>query len=128
MWIKCWKWLEHNRYALIMPICGIILWAAAGCLVAEAESPLTREQVNAKQLARHYDRMVAEFEDAAEEIEAEQQAQAEFKEFLISLASGNVTNLPGMLHLFLGGSWIGLAVDNIRKGGVIGGLKKKKTK
>ena len=131
---KVWKWLNHNRWAVICPIVGIMLWSyALGCM-ALTTSPLdVSRMVNASQLEIDFktwqaqqEITAAKFEAAGQDLVRQEEQNAKLKETIIGLASGGVPDLPGLAKLLLGGGGIGVIVDNIRKGGVIGGLKRNK--
>jgi len=68
--------------------------------------------------------MMIKFEVADQDIEEQKAAWSEFREILLQLASGSVADLPGLLTLVLGFSGAGAIADNIRKRGLIAGLKK----
>ncbi len=123
---KIIKWINHNRFTVIVPVLLGILWIfAIGCS-AETISPLTGEMVNAKELAVDYDSTIAKFKLAGDDLEEQVKMQGEIKKLILTLATGNVADLPGLIQMLLGGGLIGFIGDNIRKGGVIGGLKRNK--
>lgn len=72
--------------------------------------------------------MAARFEAAGQDLEQQQTSNEKIKETLLGLASGGIPDVPGLLKLLIGGGGIGAIIDNIRKGGVIGGLKRNNTK
>lgn len=120
------KWLNHNRFTVIGPVLGLLIWAlAVGCTPTVQSPTNSGVQVNAEQLQTEFDYFMARYEMAGKELEAKTEAMNSFTDFLLTMASGSVTTWPGALQLILGGSWIGLLGDNIRKNGVIGGKKKK---
>ncbi len=132
---KIWKWINHNRFVLIGPIIGIMLWAyAVGCTPLTS-SPLDPARlVNVQQLDLDFktwqsqqEIMAAKFEAAGLDIEQQAASNEKIKETLLGLASGGIPDVPGLLKLMIGGGGLGAIVDNIRKGGVIGGLKRNKT-
>lgn len=124
MFRKIWNYIEHNRFTVIAPLVALMLWVTAIGCTPETQSPVTGRMVNAQQLAIEYDHFVAQFDYAKADLERKAEAQAEFKKALLELASGGVADLPGLLKMLLSGGLIGFAVDNVRKNGVIGGLKK----
>lgn len=132
---KIWKWINHNRFVLIGPIIGVMLWAyAVGCTPLTG-SPLDPARlVNVQQLdldfktwQKQQEIMAAKFEAAGLDLEQQAASNEKIKETLLGLASGGIPDMPGLIKLVLGGGGIGAIVDNIRKGGVIGGLKRNKT-
>jgi len=132
---KIWKWINHNRYVLIGPIIGIMIWAyALGC-TPQTVSPLDPGRlVNVQQLDLDFktwqsqqEVMAARFEAAGLDLARQKADNEKIKETLLGLASGGIPDMPGLMKLLLGGGGIGAIIDNIRKGGVIGGLKRNKT-
>lgn len=131
---KIWKWLNHNRFVIIGPVVGLMLWAyALGC-TALTTSPLDiSRMVNASQLDIDFktwqaqqEVTAAKFEAAGQDLVHQEEQNAKLKETILGLASGGVPDVPGLIKLVLGGGGLGAIVDNIRKGGVIGGLKRNK--
>lgn len=131
---KIWKWLNHNRFVVIGPIVGILLWTyALGC-TALTTSPLdVSRMVNKSQLEIDFktwqaqqEIMAAKFEAAGQDLIMQQERNAELKETILGLASGGIPDMSGLLKLVVGGGLLGAIGDNVRKGGVIGGLKRNK--
>jgi hypothetical protein len=122
---KIWNFIEHHRFTVVGPIVGLIIWVAAVGCMAEVESPLTGKMVGANELQLDFDYMVMAFEVAGQQLKEKQEAIDGLKAFLITLASGNITDFSNLLTAILGGGFLGLLGDNIRKNGVIGGLKQK---
>lgn len=125
---KIWKWLEHNRFTVIVPLVGLVLWGIAVGCTPEVQSPLTGQMVNAAELQLDYDITIKKFEAAKVDLEQQAEQQAAFKEALLALASGSVADWGGLLQLLIGGGFVGLIADNARKSGVIGGLKSNNNK
>jgi len=131
---KIWKWLNHNRFVVIGPIVGILLWTyAIGC-TALTTSPLdVSRMVNKSQLDIDFktwqaqqEIMAVKFEAAGQDLIMQQERNAKLKETILGLASGGIPDMPGLLKLIVGGGLLGAIGDNVRKGGVIGGLKRNK--
>ena len=131
---KVWKWLNHNRYVVIGPVVAIMVWAyALGC-TALTTSPLDiGRMVNASQLEIDFktwqaqqEITAAKFDAAGQDLVRQEEQNAALKETILGLASGGVPDVPGLLKLLVGGGGLGAIVDNVRKGGVIGGLKRNK--
>lgn len=129
---KVFKWIDHNRFIVIAPLVGLAIWiVAVGCM-AQAESPIRPGVfVNAKQLAADFEvwelqqkETMIRFDAARQNIEDQEAAWSEFREILLQLASGSVADLPGLLTLVLGFSGAGAIADNVRKRGLIAGLKR----
>jgi len=131
---KIWKWINHNRFVVIGPIIGIMLWSYAVSCTPLTTSPLDPGRlVNAPQLDLDFkiwqsqqEIMAARFEAAGQDLEQQEASNEKIKEGLLALASGGIPDMPGLLKLLLGGGGLGALIDNIRKGGVIGGLKRNK--
>lgn len=131
---KIWKWLNHNRWVVIGPVVAVMLWTyALGC-TALTTSPLDiGRMVNASQLEIDFktweaqqEIMAAKFEAAGLDLEQQEERNAKLKETILGLASGGIPDMPGLLKLVVGGGLLGAIGDNVRKGGVIGGLKRNK--
>ena len=131
---KAMKWLNHNRFVVIFPIVGIMLWAyALGC-TALTTSPLhpgrmvnvTQLDIEFKTWQAQQEIMAVKFEAAGLDIEQQKAGNEKIKETILSLAAGGIPDVPGLVKLLIGGGGLGAIVDNIRKGGVIGGLKRNK--
>ena len=129
---KIWNWLEHNRFTVICPAVGIVIWVTdIGC-TPETKSPIEPDRmVDARELAVDYQIWQAEqkiieakFEAAGEHIAEQIEVNEKFSQFLLTLASGSVADWGGLLQLILAGGFLGIVGDNIRKNGVIGGLKR----
>lgn len=131
---KVWKWLNHNRFVVIFPVVGLMLWAYALSCTPETASPLDPgRMVNVSQLDIDFktwqaqqEIMAAKFEAAGKDLAQQAEQNAKLKETILGLASGGVPDVPGLLKLLIGGGGLGAILDNIRKGGVIGGLKRNK--
>jgi len=128
------KWLNHNRFVVIGPVVAVMLWAyALGC-TPEIASPLDiGRMVNVAQLDIDFkswqaqqEVMAAKFEAAGKDLVMQAERNEKLKETILGLASGGVPDVPGLLKLVIGGGGLGAIVDNVRKGGVIGGLKRNK--
>ncbi len=132
---KIWKWIDHNRCVVIGPIVAIMIWAYALSCMPETASPLDPGRlVNVQQLDLDFktwqsqqEIMAAKFEAAGLDLEQQAASNEKIKETILGLASGGIPDVPGLVKLLIGGGGIGVIVDNIRKGGVIGGLKRNKT-
>ena len=131
---KIWKWLNHNRWVVIGPVVGVMLWAyALGC-TPETASPLDiGRMVNVSQLEIDFktwqaqqEITAAKFEAAGKDLVRQEEQNAKLKETILGLASGGIPDVPGLLKLVVGGGLLGAIGDNVRKGGVIGGLKRNK--
>ncbi|KKN29779.1 hypothetical protein LCGC14_0840770 [marine sediment metagenome] len=131
---KIWKWLNHNRHVVIFPVVGLMLWAyALGCTPLTMSPLDPGRMVNVTQLDLDFktwqsqqEIMAARFEAAGLDLEQQKENNEKLKTTLLGLATGGVPDVPGLLKLLIGGGGLGAIVDNIRKGGVIGGLKRKR--
>jgi hypothetical protein len=72
--------------------------------------------------------MSAKFDAAGKDLIRQEEQNAALKETILGLASNGIPDVPGLLKLLIGGGGLGAIVDNIRKGGVIGGLKRNNDK
>ena len=131
-WLKkVWSWIEKNRWTVILPLVGLVLWIVAVGCTPTASSPITGDRVDSRELAAELEEYIIlheltlkKFEVAQAEIEEQKAAMEEMKQIILAMASGSVADIPGLLQLLLGSSVLGLFADNVRKNGVIGGLKR----
>jgi len=132
---KIWSVIEKNRWTVIVPICGFILWFVAGVsCTPSTKSPIRQGvYVNAVELQQDYETWQAEcelmtnrFNVAVADIEKQEADWGKIETMLMTLASGGVTTWPALLQLLVGSGLVGTMADNARKNGVIAGLKIKK--
>jgi hypothetical protein len=132
---KIWNVIEHHRYTVVCPILAALLWLAAVGCTPLTFSPLDRtRQVDAQELNIEYEGWLAEqkvieakFAAAGADLQRQAEANETFKQTLLKLASGSVADWPGLVQLLVSGGLLGVIGDNIRKNGVIGGLKRNRT-
>ena len=129
---KIWKTIEHHRYTVVCPVIAMGLWVAAVGCTPMTQSPVDEtKQVNARQLSIEYQGwqaqqkvIEAKFEAAGEDLTEQAEANEVLKQTLLTLASGSVADWSGLVQLLIGGGLLGVLGDNVRKNGVIGGLKR----
>jgi len=132
---KVWKTIEHHRFTVVAPVVGVVIWLGAVGCTPMTVSPLDEAKwVNASQLSIEFKSweareaiVAAKFEAAGEDLMRQAEANAAFKQTLLTLASGSVADWSGLVQLLVGGGLLGVVGDNIRKNGVIGGLKRNRT-
>lgn len=128
---KIWKWIEHNRFAVIAPVIMLGVWLYAfGCTPTTASPLDPAKQVTAAELEIDFDFWQAQqtiimkrFDLATQDIERQKAAWAEVQTVIMSLATGGVADLPGLLQLLMGGTFVGVLADRFRASGVIGKQK-----
>lgn len=131
---KVWDWIEKNRFLVICTLLAIILWiAAASCTPETASVTQPGRFVNADELQIEFaawqkdvNMMQMKFEYAGKDLQKQQEQFDKLNKFVIDVASGNVADFKTGLLMLLGGGGLGAIVDNIRKRGVISGLKRNK--
>ena len=129
---KLWKTIEHHRYTVVCPVIAMGLWVAAvGCTPMTVSPVDESKEVNARQLGIEYQGwqaqqkvIEAKFEAAGEDLTEQAEANEVLKQTLLTLASGSVADWSGLMQLLIGGGLLGVLGDNVRKNGVIGGLKR----
>jgi hypothetical protein len=129
---KVWSWIEKNRFTVLIPLIGWVVWIVAVGCTPTTQSPFDPDKnVTAMELQQDYliwqkenEIVMTKFENAGQDLQRQADEQAKFFEVITTLASGNVADLPGLIQLLLGSGVVGLFADNIRKNGVIGGLKR----
>jgi hypothetical protein len=127
-----WKTIEHHRYTVIAPVVGAAVWLAAVGCTPMTLSPLDdAKRVDASQLSIEFKSwaakqtiVAAKFDAAGEDLTRQAEANEAFKQTLLTLASGSVADWSGLVQLLVGGGLLGVIGDNVRKNGVIGGLKR----
>ena len=130
---KIFKWINYNRFIVLGPVLAIVIWIVAIGCTPTAPSPLdpgrlvdvVELELDFKTWQGQTDLTAIKFEAAGKDLERQQQGQEKIKEFIIKLASGGVADLPGLGTLLVGSGALGAITDNIRKRGLIAGLKKK---
>ena len=130
---KIWSIIEKNRWTTIAPAIGVIVWLVMSfSCVPKTESPIRAGvKVNAKGLTQDFETWKAnneliakKFQWAGEDIQEQQERWNKVTGVLMKVATGNVTNFQGLLNIVLGSGLLGLGADNVRKNGVIAGLKR----
>ncbi len=123
---KVWKWIEHNRFIVISPVVVLVIWIIAFSCTATTPSPTDpRRLVNVAELKKEYQLFMIKYEFAVYDLELEQKRQGDLMQMIMTLASGGVADLPGLLQLLVGGGGLAAILDNIRKRTVIAALKRK---
>lgn len=132
---KIWKWIEYNRFTVIVPILAVVIWSLAVGCTARVPSPVSAGiMVNAAELQLEFqvwqkdqETTMLRFEAAGKDLEEQEERQAVFWQLVTRLASGGIADWPGLLQLVIGGGLLGALSDNIRKRGLIAGLKRNAT-
>lgn len=134
---KIWSGIEKNRWTAIVPTIGIILWIilTVSCTITTTSPTMSGVKVNTAELQLAYENWVLEceqtakrFEYAVKDIEKQQEQWSKITKMLITVASGGVTNYTGLLNVVFASGLLGVGADNVRKNGVIAGLKRGKQK
>jgi len=128
------KWLDYNRFTVIAPVAAVVIWLVAVSCTPTTPNPLNpNQELSATALETEFavwqlrqQEIMIRFEAGRADIEQQQQAWNELQATLMQLASGSVADLPGLMQLLLGGGMLGFLADNVRKRGVIAGLKRNK--
>lgn len=128
------KWIDHNRFIVIFPVVAFLIWGYAASCTPRTPSPIDPgRQVDERGLGIEYKRweveqviVAAKFEAAGEDLQEQRDNLAKIQKTIMTIATGNVADVPGLLRLLLGGGGIGAVLDNIRKRGLIAGLKRNK--
>jgi len=131
---KIWKWIDHNRFIVGLPVLAVAIWIAGLSCIPQTASPLYPGQlIDERQLAIEYktwqaqqEIMIAKFEAAGEDLTEQKEDQTKLQGLVLSLASGDIADLPGLITLLINGGGLAAIIDNIRKRGFIAGLKRNK--
>jgi hypothetical protein len=133
---KIWKFIECNRWVFIGPIVAFLLWGYALSCTPQTMSPLDpTRMVNALELEtdlktwqKAQEITIIKFEAAGKDIEKQKQDNQAITQMIFDLATGGIPDMSGLAKLLLGGGGLGAVLDNIRKRGLIIGLKKTNNK
>lgn len=132
---KIWSVIEKHRWTVIVPLIGAIFWIIAGiCCVPTTESPTRPNvQVNAHELQQDYETWVStneltakRFEWATDDIKTQTEQWGKIESGIMAVVSGGVSNWSGLLDILISTGLVGTFADNLRKNGVIAGLKRNK--
>ena len=126
------KWISYNRFLVLTLSLAVVFWGyAASCTPATPDPQQPSRLVNAAELQLSFDTWQLEqqitakrYERAGEDLQQQVESNKKIEQLIINLASANVADLPGLVTLLLGGGGLGAIADNIRKRGLIAGLKR----
>lgn len=122
--MKIFDWISKNRNTVVIPVVLLLAIGVMGACVPATESPLTGEKVTITELERDYKTVLAGFEAAAVDLEQQYAQRQEVTKIISAVASGQVTTVPGVISLLLGGGLLGVGIDNRRKDTVIKAMKR----
>lgn len=128
---KVTKWINYNRFLVIGITIAIGVWIFTSCGTPQTESPYrTGVYVTSDELEIEYSRWIADqntiakkFVAAGKDLEKQQAGQNELKKIIVDVANGDITSGKTLLLTLLTGTAGGSLIDNIRKRGLISGLK-----
>ncbi len=123
---KVKKWIDHNRFAVVGLMLAVILFVGGVACTPEVVSPVSGRPVTAIELEIEWNTTLAKYEAAVADLERQAVMQGKFQELILSVASGGITEWGSLANLFISGGFLGFMGDNIRKRGLIAGLKKRK--
>lgn len=125
---KILKWLDHNRFVVLSPLIMVLLWLIAyGCTPLTPSPTDPTRMINVAELQREYELFQVKYEFAIKDLERLEEQRNKILDAITKLASGSIADLPGLLQLLLVGGFFGAVTDNIRKRGLIAGLKRNGT-
>ena len=132
MLVKIWTFIDHNRFFVIAFIMSIILLVCQYSCVPQTQSILVSgRMIDDRQLALELkewqvknELMIAKFGSAAEDLVLQKQQLDKLSKFIIRIGSGDIPTIPDILKYLVAGGGIGAIVDNVRKRGLIAGLKR----
>jgi len=131
---KIRKWIDHNKFFVVGAIASVVFFFVAASCTPTTQSPVDPAvMVNAPELESEFltwqkqqEITLARFDLARVDIEAQEKAWNEIQQAIVTIASGGIADLPGFLQLLFGLGGVGAITDNIRKRGLIAGLKRNK--
>ena len=126
---KIWKWIDHNKFFVICVIASVVFFFVAASCTPTTQSPVDPAvMVNAPELELEFLTWQKQQEIilARVDLEAQEKAWNEIQQAIVTIASGGIADLLGFLQLLFGLAGAGAITDNIRKRGLIAGLKRNK--
>jgi hypothetical protein len=128
---KIWKFIEYNRWFVAGVILSLMLTFGGIYCVPITPSPLQpAKMVDEKGLALEFKTwqmqcqvMQDQFTSAGEDLKAQTERNGQIETMIVDLASGRMPDIPAFLQVLLAAGGLGAAYDNIRKRGLISGLK-----
>jgi hypothetical protein len=128
---KIWKFLEYNKWFVLGVILALAVTLGGIYCVPLTPSPIEQaRRVDEKGLSLDFKTwqmqcqvMQDRFTAAGEDLQAQAAMNGQIQSMIIDLASGRVPNVPAFLQLLLASGGMGAVYDNIRKRGLISGLK-----
>lgn len=131
---KLKKFISYNRFLVIGPIVAALLWFYAASCTPVTRDPILQDRfVNAMELKASFEswqadqaRITALYRIAGEDLKQQEENNLAIQDLIMGIATGGVSDMPGLLKLLIGGGALGAIGDNIRKRGLIQGLKRNK--
>ena len=128
---KIWTFIEYNRWLIAGIFLSLLLTFGGIYCVPLTSSPLQPEKmVDEKGLAIDFKTwqmqtaiMQEKFTNAGEDLKTQTEKNSQIETMIVDLASGRVPDVPALLKILLGAGGLGAVYDNIRKRGLISGLK-----
>jgi hypothetical protein len=132
--MKIFDYIDYNRWLITATVAGLVLWLFAFSCTPITTSPISpADKVNAAELELEFavwqkgiETTSARFDYARADLARQQEKLNRIEEAIIKIASTNFADFGTLFTTLLGSGVIGLLADNIRKDGVIGGLKRNK--
>jgi len=126
-----WKFVEYNRWFVAGVILSLLLTLGGIYCVPLTSSPLQpAKMVDEKGLALEFKTwqmqcqvMQDQFTAAGEDLQAQEVRNGQIETMIVDLASGRMPSIPSFLQILLASGGLGAVYDNIRKRGLISGLK-----
>ena len=134
-WTKIKKFISYNRFLVIGPIVAALLWFYASSCTPETRDPTAPDRfVNAIELQKSFETWQADqaaigklYEIAGEDLKQQEENNLKIQELILGIATGGVADMPGLMKLLIGGGALGAIGDNVRKRGLIQGLKRNRS-
>jgi hypothetical protein len=128
---KIWKLIEYNRWFVAGVILALAVTLGGVYCVPLTPSPIEQARlVDEKGLSLDFKTwqmqcsiMQDKFTAAGEDLQAQAARNSQIQTMIVDLASGRIPDVPAFLQLLLASGGIGAVYDNIRKRGLISGLK-----
>jgi hypothetical protein len=128
---KIWTFMNYNRWLVAGVILALAVTLGGIYCVPLTPSPLREEKlVDEKGLQLEFKTWQMQsqiiqdkFTNAGEDLQAQAARNSQIQAMIVDLASGRMPDVPAFLQVLLASGGLGAVYDNIRKRGLISGLK-----
>lgn len=128
---KILKFINYNRWLIIgCAFAVIVVFGGIYCTPLTISPLFPTKMVDERGLSVDFKTwqaqstiMQAKFEAAGEDLAEQKERNSKIEQAIVDVASGKIPDLPSALKVLLASGGLGAFYDNIRKRGLISGLK-----